>query len=626
MERRAFLGMVGAGAAGLLLPARVRGDASAPADRPNILWITCEDMGPHLGCYGDCYAHTPNLDRFAAQGMRYESAFALFPVCAPSRSCLITGMYSSSIGSHNMRSRITLPDHARTFTAHLRDAGYYCTNNSKTDYNFAVPDDAWDENSRRAHWRRRDNGQPFFSVFNFTATHESRIRMEEEKHAALVAALPPDAVHDPADAPVPPYHPDTPEFRKDWARYYDTISEMDSMAGTLLRELEEDGLAEDTIVFFFSDHGAGMPRNKRWLWDSGLHVPLIVRVPEKWRNLAAAAPGTSTGRLVNFVDFAPSVLSLAGVPAPGNMQGRPFLGPEAAAPRDAVHGTRDRMDERIDCMRSVRTARHLYIRNFMPHRPYAQQLAYMNLMPSIQAWRALDAEGKLSGAPALFMRRRKPVEELYDVAVDPHQVNNLAGDPALADVLHDMRNRLDAWILETRDLGLMPEAEMHLRAEDEVFHRLGQDPRAYPLERILDTANLALRGPGALPELCARLRDGAHPAVRYWAALGIVALEAGDDESIAALTGALEDASPTAKLGAAEALTHLGHVPEAVEAALAALMAHGEGFVRLHAANLLDLHATRSEAARTVLRAHVDDEHEYVRRVARYAAGVPIFD
>jgi N-sulfoglucosamine sulfohydrolase len=251
--------------------------------RPNILWISAEDISPDLGSYGDGYARTPNLDKLASQGVRFAKAFSVAPVCAPSRSAIITGMYATSIGSHHMRSKAVPPAGVKAFPEYLRAAGYYCTNNSKTDYNFeapptnAPPVTVWDESSRNAHWRNRALGQPFFAVFNLIVTHESQIRTGKEEFAKNTAGLKPEDRHDPTQAVLPPYYPDTPIVRNDWARYYDLITAMDLQAAELLKQLEEDGVAENTIVFFWGDHGRGLPRAKRWLYDSGIHVPLIVR-------------------------------------------------------------------------------------------------------------------------------------------------------------------------------------------------------------------------------------------------------------------------------------------------------------------------------------------------------------
>ena len=296
------------------------------ADRPNILWITCEDISPNLGCYGDSYARTPVLDELATQAVRYANAYGVTGVCSPNRSCLITGVFPTTLGSHNMRSTTQLPDHIKCFTEYLRTAGYYCSNKSKTDYNFPTPKGAWDESSADAHWRKRDSGQPFFSVINLVVSHEGQIRSPDAKFSKNIARLTSEQRHDPEKAPVPPFHPNTSETRRDWARYHDLITAMDYQVGDILKQLEEDGLAEETIVFFFSDHGAGMPGCKKWVWESGLHVPMIVRFPEKYRQFSPGKPGSVIDRLISFVDYAPTVLSLAGVEIPQYMQGHAFLG------------------------------------------------------------------------------------------------------------------------------------------------------------------------------------------------------------------------------------------------------------------------------------------------------------
>ena len=336
-----------------------RGKAHPPT-RPNILWITTEDMSPDLGCYGDSEARTPNLDRFASEGARFSNAFSISGVCAPSRSALITGMYPTSIGTHHMRSKGVPPPYVKCFTEYLRAAGYYCSNNVKTDYNFDPPLTAWDESSRKAHWRGCAEGQPFFSVINFTVTHESRIRAEPERFARLTATLTPEDRHDPAKAQLPPYYPDDPIVRRDWANYYDLITAMDYKVGELLAQLEEDGLADNTIVFFYGDHGRGLPRAKRWVYDSGMRVPLMIRWPGKIK------PGTVRDDLVSFVDFGATVLSLAGVKIPSYIQGQAFLGEQSAPPRNYVYAARDRMDETYDIIRAVRDKKYKYIRNFEP--------------------------------------------------------------------------------------------------------------------------------------------------------------------------------------------------------------------------------------------------------------------
>jgi len=448
--RRRFLKASAAAAAGAALAGclgrtgRAARDPAAP--RPNILWISCEDTSPDLGCYGDAYALTPQLDRLAAQGARFDRAFVVTPVCAPCRSSIITAMYPSTIGSHHMRSSaVPLPD-VKCFTEYLRAAGYYCTNDAKTDYNFPAPLTAWDACRKGADWRGREPGEPFFSVINLEETHESRCWPIDGK-----------LEHDPARAVLPPYYPDTPIVRRNWARYYDQVTRMDARVGRILGRLEDDGLADSTIVFFWGDHGRGLTRAKRWVYDSGLRVPLLVRWPGR------IAPGTVRDDLVSLLDLGPTVLSLAGLEVPAHMQGRAFLGPAAGAPRDYVFATRDRMDEVYDMMRAVRDKRYKYIRNFQPEKPYAQPIAYMDKMPMLQEMRRLHAEGRLQGPPALWFRATKPPEELYDALADPHEIRNLADSPDHQDVLKRMRGVLDAWMKETRDLGLVPEPELKER-------------------------------------------------------------------------------------------------------------------------------------------------------------------
>ena len=438
-------------------------DDQPPVARPNILWISVEDISPDLGCYGDKNAVTPAIDRLAAEGVRFTRCFTHAGVCAPSRSGIITGCYPPSIGTHHMRCKGVTPDFVKCFPEYLRLAGYYCTNNVKTDYQFDVPATAWDENSNKADWRGRDKGQPFFSVINFITTHESQIRDPSNATKKLVAELKPEQRHASAKMIVPPFYPDTPVVRRDIANYYDNITAVDGQVAAVLKRLEEDGLADDTVVWFWGDHGRGMPRYKRWLYDTGLHVPLIVHVPEKWRqhvrpdNADALKPGSIIDDLTAFVDFAPTVLSLAGLPKQEHFQGQAFFGPHRAEkPRDHVFGHRDRMDETYDLIRTVRDKRFRYVRNFMPWQPYSQDIAYMNEMPTMQEWRRLHTEGRLTGAQENWFRT-KPAEELYDTEADPHEINNLAADPRLAVTLERLRLRLESWMVEIKDVGLIPE-------------------------------------------------------------------------------------------------------------------------------------------------------------------------
>ena len=430
--------------------------AVAAAPRPNILWISLEDISPDLGCYGDAQAITPNIDRLAKQGARFTRAFTHAGVCAPSRSGLITGMHPTTIGTHYMRCKGVPPEYVKCFTEYLRAAGYYCTNDNKTDYNFDAPLTAWDDNRVGAHWRNRSaKDQPFFSVINLVSTHESQIRLGEKQQAARREKLAASERHDLAKMVLPPYYPDTPIVRQDLANCYDNLTFTDKRVGEILQQLADDGLEKNTVVFFWGDHGRGLPRGKRWVYDSGIRVPLVIRWPGK------IEPASVRDDLVCFLDFAPTLLSLAGIERPTHFQGQVFLGPERAVEREYVFAARDRMDETLDIIRAVRDKRFKYIRNYRPDLPYAQDIAYMNEMPTMQEWRRLAAADKLVFPQTIFFQPTKPLEELYDTDKDPHEVNNLADKPEFAADLARLRAAHEKWRKDTADLGLIPEAELN---------------------------------------------------------------------------------------------------------------------------------------------------------------------
>ncbi|MBK1877907.1 sulfatase family protein [Pelagicoccus mobilis] len=417
-------------------------------DRPNILWISAEDHGPHLGCYGDEYATTPNLDTFAKRALRYTKASSNAPVCAPARTTIISGMYPPSLGAHNMRSRVPSPSYLKFFPTYLREAGYYTTNNNKEDYNLLTDDKGWDDSSKTAHWKNRPNpDQPFFAIFNYTASHESQIRNENK-----------NPQHDPALAPVPPYHPDIPEVRKDWAQYYDRLTLIDNHFQARLDELEEAGLAEDTIVIFWSDHGSGMPRGKRYPGWSGLHVALMVHVPEKFKHLAPSEylPGGTSDRLVSFVDYAATTLSLAGIKPPSYYHGKAFLGEYQTKAPAFSFGFKGRMDERPDSCRTVTDGRYVYIRNYYPHLPHGQYLYYQQQTNTTNMWYQLFNDGKLNDVQSAFWQPH-PAEELFDLASDPHETVNLAASKKHRKKLNQLRDALQQHQNRTRDLSFIPE-------------------------------------------------------------------------------------------------------------------------------------------------------------------------
>ena len=433
--------------------------------RPNIVWISNEDMSPHIGAYGDAMARTPVLDRLARESIRYTSAFTTAPVCAPSRAAIITGMYQTTIGAQHMRTTedrvpelpgpylAVPPFYVKAFPEYLRAAGYYTSHRAKTDYQFGVPFTIWDDLGRDAHWRNRpDRSQPFFSVFNLEVTHESQIfpTSPARKGKPLVT--------DPSKIAVPPYYPDTPAVREELAQMYDNIADMDGQVGEILRQLEADGLADNTIVFYWSDHGDGVPRSKRSLYDSGLRVPLMIRGPKTLGPTVAA--GSANDRLVSLIDLAPTVLALAGVEIPAHLQGRVLVGTQAAPVPEYVFGARDRMDIEYDMMRSARDGRFLYVRNFAPELPYAGHIIYRNQSAIMQDWLRLQAERALTGTSALWMRTSRPAEELYDTSADPHQIRNLAADTAHRPALKRMRKAVTDWMMRVGDQGLVNEPEM----------------------------------------------------------------------------------------------------------------------------------------------------------------------
>ncbi|RXK55351.1 sulfatase [Oleiharenicola lentus] len=522
----------------------------AAQERPNIVWLTSEDHGPEMGCYGDPLARTPNIDALAAQGMRYRLVWSTAPVCAPARTAIISGLYPLSSGGIHMRSMVSLPPGMHLYPHYLRAAGYYTTNNDKEDYNLRAPADLWDESSKTAHWRNRAPGQPFFAIFNSMKSHESQIR--KRPHVAVT---------DPAKVRVPAYHPDTPEVRQDWAQYYDKVSEADADAGARLREIEAAGLAEDTIIFYYGDHGSGMPRSKRRPSNSGLHVPLVVYFPERWRHLAPAdyTPGGESARFVSFVDLAPTLLSLGGTPPPAWMQGQAFAGPHAAPGRALLFGERGRMDERLDLVRSVTDGRYVYVRNYLPQVSQGQHVGYQFQTPTTRIWRAHFDQGKTNAAQSLFWQVPKAPEELYDLTTDPDEVHNLAARPEHRPVLERLREALRSHLLESRDLGFLPERELHARASGDTPYALGRDAARYPLEIILETAELASGlDPAATPVLVKRAQH-ADSAVRYWAILGL-RLRGADTVRAeeGALSRALADESPDVRIVAAEAFGHFG--------------------------------------------------------------------
>ena len=424
--------------------------------KPNILWITCEDQMPSLGSFGDPVAKTPNLDKLASEGVRFTNTFSTAGVCAPSRATLITGMYQNSIGTLHMRTlgasefrpvpsySAVIPEYVKCYSEYLRENGYYCTNNSKQDYQFIPPVTAWDESSNKAHWKNRNKDQPFFAIFNITICHESGMWRNKD-HPLRV---------DPADVVVPPYYPDNEVVRKELARNYSNLYEMDSIAGSFIKELEDEGLLENTIIFFYSDHGGPLPRQKREIYDTGLKVPMIIRFPNK------QMAGEVVDELVSFVDFAPTLLSLSNIKIPDHLQGQPFLGKEQTPPRKYIYAARDRLDDEYDMVRGIRDKRFKFFRNYQTEKPYIMDIEYRMQMDLMNELIRAHEAGELNEAQELWFAQSKPEEELYDLEVDPHELNNLIDNPEYKEKADELRTELKKWMDDIEDVGFTPEMEM----------------------------------------------------------------------------------------------------------------------------------------------------------------------
>jgi arylsulfatase A-like enzyme len=475
----------------------------SPVDRPNILWIIAEDLGPELSCYGTQQVWTPNLDRLAEQGVRYTRAFTTAPVCSASRSAFMTGMYQTTIGAHNHRSHrddgYRLPEGVRLLTDRLRDAGYFTANvrhltgeqserflrgTGKTDWNFHHTGEPFESDR----WSDLRDHQPFHAQVNFAETHRGAAWNNASQHIERAA--------DPELVDLPPYYPDRPLTRRDWADYLNAIMALDRKVGFVLQRLEDDGLAENTIVFFLADNGRAMLRGKQWCYDSGLRIPLLVRWPAGARRPAGYQPGAVGDRLIAAIDLAATTLAMAGVTPSPTMQGRVFLGERSDPPRRFVFGARDRCDETVFRIRTVRSARYRYIRNFMPERPFLQLNRYKEWSyPVIGLMRQLHERGELGPPPAVLLAPERPAEELYDLETDPHEVHNLAGSPDHREVLDGLAAVLDAWLVETNDQGRFPEAEEVVeawerrmqRTYDQRLHRRDaaqrKSPPADPVDR-----------------------------------------------------------------------------------------------------------------------------------------------
>lgn len=543
---------------------------------PNILWITSEDNSPFAGCYGDDFATTPHMDQFAKKSFLYTHAYANAPVCAPARNTIITGVYANSGGHQNMRSPYSKSDVVEFYPRLLRNAGYYCTNNVKEDFNIN-PDqnkDVWDEVSNQAHYKNRPPGQPFFAIFNSTISHESSIHNTKPKA---------ELRHKPEEVKLPPYHPDTPEMRHDWAQYYDKIEDMDQWIGEVLKELEESGEAENTIVFYYGDHGGVLARSKRYVYESGTRVPFIVHIPEKYKHLyPAEKPGTKVNRIVSFVDLVPTLLSIIGEDIPDYLQGNAFLGNQKTPDPQYAYMFRDRMDERYDMSRAVRDTKYRYIRNYMPYRIYGQHLSYLWRAPSIRSWEAAYKAGECNEVQSIFWNS-KPAEELYDTENDPWEVNNLAYDPQYKDVLDRMRKANQDWMIRIKDTGFIPEGQLVERTSDQPAYDYMRQG-SVDVGKYIAAAELASMAETRDISKLVKLTKSDDATMRYWGATGLLILGNGEKELLKNL---LDDPSPNVAIVAAEALHNMGEVQIARDTFIKQLST-GNNATRTHTLNSID--------------------------------------
>jgi len=606
----------------LLIGLGLTGCLDVSSHPPNILWITVEDISPDLGCYGDPLAQTPALDDLASKGFRYSNAIANAPVCAPARNAIITGMYPSALGtlhmrsfSKEMKSSGRVPDHIQMYPELLRAAGYYCTNNSKEDYNFDLKRNIWDESSKNAHWKNRPNSQtPFFSIFNLTMTHESCIN-NKEKHDRLTQDLPTALRTNPDMVAVPPYYPDTPTIRTLLARHYDNIATMDRKVASILKELDEAGELENTIVFFYSDHGTGLPRHKRWLFDTGVKVPLIVYIPEKFQSLYPSQPGDEVDQLVSFVDLAPTALHLAGAQIPSNMQGQAFLGKDLKTEREYVFIARGRMDERYDMQRGVRTKRYKYLRYYEPKKSFIQYMNTPEKGPLMTELRKAEKNGALSPEALQLVSLTKPKESLFDLHTDPLELNDLSNDPNQMNQLKRLREVHDQWMIKTKDVGLIPEPIM----------RNWEEKSGQP---IYDW----IRKQGDFYEILIQMSSSEdedflykglnHPneAVRYWAGQGLYNLDQEiSDFTVERLYKKLNDSIINVGISAARALLKNQHSSKQIINTLVSGLESDNEWTRLQTALVLDdfseVMKTLEDKAQELIKT---DYNKYVVRVLNH--------
>jgi arylsulfatase A-like enzyme len=564
------------------------------ADKPNILWLTSEDNNVNwVGCYGNPHARTPNIDKLATEGFQYRHCYANVPVCAPQRSTWITGVHAISMGTTPMRSRYDIPhDTIKYYPDSLRANGYYCSNGGKTDFNIGGRSDGSCWTSGKSDWKNLKENQPFFKIINIGTSHESRAFGDVS-----------NTTHSPDKVRLAKYHPDIPKMRQNYAHYHDAVKRMDDEIGRALASLADSGLAENTIVVYNSDHGGVLPRSKRFLFNSGTHCPLVIRIPEAFKHLwPAAKPGTKVDRIVSFIDMPKTWLQITGAKVPETMQGYVFLGPDAGPERPYHVSYRERMDERNDNVRAIRNRRFLYIKNYMPYAPWGQHLNYLWKMEATRAWEAHHKAGNTDAITGRWFGT-KPIEELYDTQEDPDNVNNLIDKPEHQAVVKELRSELREWQLKVHDSGLIPEADRVKRARENntTVYEMVRDPELYNLEAYLDAADIALaEDPANIPTLVTMTSDK-DSAVRYWGSVGLylVASEVKQEQGV--IRRLLADESHEVRAMAAYTLFRQGDTA-AARAAFNDLLKNNS-YASLKVLNMIDWIGEGSDAHREVIQA-----------------------
>jgi arylsulfatase A-like enzyme len=583
------------------------GGAVSAADRPNILWLTCEDNNVNwVGCYGNPHADTPNIDALAGQGFQYMHCYANAPVCAPSRSTWITGVHALSMGTHPMRSRYPIPHETILYYPDLlKKAGYFVGNSKKTDYNIGGREDksAWDTD--KADWDELKNRQPFFMVINNTKSHESKAFGDVN-----------NTTHSPDDVRLAKYHPDIPDIRKNYAHYHDQMKKMDADIGLALQQLEEAGLAENTIVVHNSDHGGVIARSKRFLFNSGTHCPLIIRIPEKFKHLRPAEPGTKINDLVSFIDMTKTWLDLCGAEKPDYLQGKVFLGPNKET-RDYHVSFRSRMDERCDNVRAIRDRKFLYIRNYMPYAPWGQHLNYLWTMRATQAWEQHHKEGKTDAVTGRFFGT-KPMEELYDTSVDPDNVNNLIDDPHYAQEVARLSKQLDQWQLDHYDSALLPESEIVRRSEQsgKTIYEMVRTPSLYDVPALQRASSRALEQDPRNIDTFYNELNAKDAGIRYWAIVGCFNLQESVPLNMDVIRKALDDDSHHVRVMAAWILYRGGD--KATAQACWNQLLREDSYASLKIFNVIDWIGDGTEPYRDAMSACGFSHGGYVARMQQY--------